>query len=152
MSKARESRSYEVTWLVRRLFRAMTVAANRYLADADLSAADRAVMEFLYPDIELSVPDVARRYDVSRQHVQVTVNALIARGLLRSVPNPRHKRSRLIRLSAPGRDCFAEIRRNEGEVIERLFADVPNDAIETTRDTLRTALQNLHEGNHDATL
>lgn len=121
----------------------MASAANLYLADSELSAADRAVMEFLYPNIELSVPDIARRYDVSRQHVQVTVNALVAKGLLRSVENPKHKRSRLIRLSALGRDCFDEIRRNESEIVERLFVDVSDDALRTTRETLRTILQQL---------
>ena len=55
----------------------MGAQADDYLADTGLSAADRAVMEFLYPEEELSVPDIARRYDVSRQHVQVTVNGLV---------------------------------------------------------------------------
>lgn len=143
MADERNKQAYEITWLVRRLFRAMASEANLYLADSELSAADRAVMEFLYPDIELSVPEIARRYDVSRQHVQVTVNALVARGLLRSVENPKHKRSRLIRLSALGRNCFDEIRRNESEIVERLFVDVSDDALGTTRETLRTILQQL---------
>ena len=52
-------------------------------------------MEFLYPKEALSVPDIARRYDVSRQHVQVTVNTLVERGLARGTVNPRHKRSPL---------------------------------------------------------
>ena len=72
--------AYKVTWLVRRLFRAMADQADAYLHDAGLAAADRAVMEFLYPDLELTVPDIARRYQVSRQHVQVTANLLLQKG------------------------------------------------------------------------
>jgi DNA-binding MarR family transcriptional regulator len=113
MPLQRIDRAYEVTWLVRRLFRAMAARADDYLADAGFSAADRAVMEFLYPEQALSVPDIARKYDVSRQHVQVTVNGLVSRGLLRSIENPHHKRSRLIRLSSLSRASFEEIRRNE---------------------------------------
>jgi len=143
MSQRRRERAYEITWLIRRTFRAMGARADEYLADAELSVADRAVMEFLHPRRELSVPEIARRYDVSRQHVQVTVNALVTKGLLRSVENPKHKRSRLMRLSRLGRNTFEEIRRNESAVIDRIFRDVPDDALETTHETLKALLQNL---------
>jgi DNA-binding MarR family transcriptional regulator len=143
MPQQRIAQAYEVTWLVRRLFRAMGARADEYLADTGLSAADRAVMEFLYPGQELSVPDIARRYDVSRQHVQVTVNGLLAKGLLRSTTNPKHKRSRLIRLSSLGRDSFDEIRRNEAVVVEQLFDDIPAEALATTKTTLTALLTKI---------
>ena len=133
--------SYEITWLVRRVFRGMAQAADRYLQDSGLSAADRAVMEFLYPGETLYVPDIARRYQVSRQHVPDTVNGLIQRGLLRSVDNPKHKRSRLIRLSALGRECFAEIRRNESAAVDELFSGISDEALSATHRTLSL----LHE-------
>jgi DNA-binding MarR family transcriptional regulator len=143
MPLQRIDRAYEVTWLVRRLFRAMAARADGYLADAGISAADRAVMEFLYPEQALSVPEIARKYDVSRQHVQVTVNALIGRGLLRSIENPHHKRSRLIRLSSLGRASFEEIRRNESAVIENLFAGISDDALAATAETLAKLLKKI---------
>jgi DNA-binding MarR family transcriptional regulator len=143
MPLQRIDRAYEVTWLVRRLFRAMAARADDYLADAGISAADRAVMEFLYPEQALSVPDIARKYDVSRQHVQVTVNGLVGRGLLRSIENPHHKRSRLIRLSSLGRASFEEIRRNESAVIENLFADISDDALAATAETLAKLLKKI---------
>jgi hypothetical protein len=90
-----QSPQYEVTWLIRRVFRAMAQLADSYLRAHGLSAADRAVLEFLYPDGALSVPEIAARYQVSRQHVQVTVNTLLDDGFLQSRPNPRHKRSPL---------------------------------------------------------
>jgi DNA-binding MarR family transcriptional regulator len=136
-------RAYEVTWLIRRLFRAMGAQADDYLADTGLSAADRAVMEFLYPEEELSVPDIARRYDVSRQHVQVTVNGLVSKGLVRSIPNPKHKRSRLIRLSSLGRDSFEEIRRSEIAVVQHLFGGISDDALNTTQATLTALLKKI---------
>ena len=73
---------YEVTWLIRRLFRAMAQLADDYLRAHGLAAADRAVLEFLYPDEALSVPEIATRYQVSRQHIQVTVNTLLEDGFL----------------------------------------------------------------------
>ena len=143
MTTQRLDQTYEVTWLIRRLFRAMGARADQYLAEAELTAADRAVMEFLYMSDALSVPEIARRYNVSRQHIQVTVNALLARGLLRSVENPKHKRSRLVRLSSSGRDSFEEIRRNETAFVEEVFADIADESLFVTKATLASLLQRL---------
>lgn len=132
----REDQAYEITWLIRRVFRGMAAAADRYLEDTGVSAADRAVMEFLYPDKKMSVPDIARRYQVSRQHVQATVNRLVDEGLVQSVENPRHKRSHLLRLSEPGREAFGAIRRSEHELIDKIFADISDSEMAATRRTL----------------
>ena len=143
MPSKRITQSYEVTWLIRRLFRAMGARADQYLADAELTAADRAVLEFLYPHESMSVPEIARRYDVSRQHIQVTANELLAKGLLRSIDNPKHKRSRLIQLSSLGRECFKEIRHNESDEIAELFATISDKSLATTKATLTSLLQQL---------
>jgi DNA-binding MarR family transcriptional regulator len=129
---------YEITWLVRRVFRAMATHADDHLQESDLTAPDRAVMEFLYPDEKLSVPEIASRYKVSRQHVQVTANRLLEKGLLANERNPRHKRSSLLRLSDLGRERFAEIRRNETVLLDRLFTDLAVDDLDATRRTLQT--------------
>lgn len=134
----RNETAYEITWLIRRLFRAMAQLADDYLADSGLTAADRAVMEFLASDKRLSVPQIASQYAVSRQHVQVTVNGLLKSGLLRSETNPRHKRSSLLRLSALGRESFAEIRRNEAALLDELFSDLDSQSLAVTRDTLES--------------
>ena len=137
--------AYQVTWLIRRLFRAMAERAERYLRDSGLSAADRAVLEFLFPDDELTVPDIARRYQVTRQHVQATANRLLDRGLVKTVDNPRHKRSPLLRLSERGHQLFARIRRREGQLLDELFGDVEIADIATTRRTLQRLLDQLQE-------
>lgn len=137
--------AYKVTWLLRRLFRAMAERADACLGDAGMTAADRAVMEFLHPHAELSVPAIARRYRVSRQHVQVTVNRLLAMGLLESIDNPRHKRSPLMRLSEAGRNTFTEIRSSEALLIDRLFKNVEIADIATTRRTLENLLNKLSQ-------
>ena len=113
MTTSRADRAYHTIWLVRRLFRALASRADDYLGESGLSAADRAVIEFLYPDEQLSVPDIARRYNVSRQHVQITANRLLDNALLESVPNPRHKRSRLVQLTPEGQAFTDEMRARE---------------------------------------
>lgn len=141
------SPEYEVTWLIRRLFRGMAQLADGYLQAHGLAAADRAVLEFLYPEQALSVPEIAARYQVSRQHIQVTVNALREDGFLETRPNPRHKRSPLIALTHVGRELFRKIRAAEAELLDDLFADIPTDDIERTRRTLQAMyFQNLEHG------
>jgi DNA-binding MarR family transcriptional regulator len=144
------SPQYEITWLIRRLFRAMAQLADTYLQAHGLAAADRAVLEFLYPDAELSVPEIAARYQVSRQHIQVTVNALLEDGFLEARPNPRHKRSPLFALTHVGRELFSKIRGAESELLDKLFADIPTDDIESTRRTLEVMyFHNLRRGEKD---
>ena len=146
MSGFRESESYQVIWLVRRLFRALARRAEANLADLGISVADRAVLEFLYPDHRLSVPEIAARYEVSRQHVQVTVNALLERGLVVARDNPRHRRSPLLELSDSGRSLFAGVLERDAAAVNELFAAIPQSRVRTTRQTLRALLDQLGKG------
>ena len=143
MTNKTADENYQVVWLIRRLFRALAQKASENLGQHQLSVADRAVMEFLYPHEQLSVPEIAYRYQVSRQHVQVTVNALRKKGLLESRPNPRHKRSKLMKLSEKGGDLFTEILAKDKETVERLFSAVPPVDQKITRRTLETLLRKL---------
>ena len=146
MTNSPENAGYEVIWLIRRLFRSLAATADGYLKDDELSAADRAVLEFLYPEEKLSVPSIAGKYRVSRQHVQVTVNRLRSIGLLRAETNPHHKRSQLIRLSELGRETFAEIRNNEAAIVRKLFLDLDHEDIEITRRLLKSLLARCETG------
>ena len=135
--------SYQIIWLVRRLFRALAQESNRMLEDLGISAADRAVMEFLYPDRQLSVPAIAAQYQVSRQHVQATVNSLLEAGLVASRENPRHRRSPLIVLKASGRKLFDKVSKREARVIDALFSAVSDRELQVTRQTLQSLLNEL---------
>jgi DNA-binding MarR family transcriptional regulator len=137
------SELYEVVWLIRRLFRALSQKSSEMLEGRGITVADRAVMEFLYPDRRLSVPEIASRYQVSRQHVQVTVNVLLQGGMVVTEENPRHKRSPLIALSRNGRELFADILRQDEKTLEGLFSGVSTRDLHTTRRTLEALLQAL---------
>lgn len=135
--------AYRITWLIRRIFRALGHKASESLTGMGISAAERAVMEFLYPDRQLSVPDIARRYQASRQHVQVTVNSLIRKSLASATDNPGHKRSPLITLTEAGRDRLRTVLERDRQAIEELFADVPQEDCRRARATLEKLLNNL---------
>jgi len=143
MSKVLNSESYQVIWLVRRLFRALGQRSNENLGAYGITAADRAVMEFLYPDKTLSVPQIAEQYQVSRQHIQATVNTLLEAELLETKNNPRHKRSPMILLNTKGRKLFAEIMKKDEEVIEILFSQISKKNIRITQQTLQSLLNKL---------
>ena len=136
---------YEITWLIRRLFRAMAARADEHAQAEGISVADRAVLEFLSAGEALAVPKIAARYDVSRQHVQVTVNRLRDKGLVRTRPNPRHKRSPLIELTQDGAKVFARIHRRDVAVIADLFSGVPAANCQVTRRTLARLYDRLNE-------
>jgi len=146
MTDSHKTDAYQITWLVRRLFRAMGDKADSYLKPLGITAADRAILEFLYPDKVLTVPEIARRYNVSRQHVQATVNPLLESGLLKQRANPAHKRSVHIALTAAGRRLFDKIREKDRRAIDALFAGVSAAGQQHTRRTLEKLLERLEEG------
>lgn len=143
MTSETRKENYQVIWLVRRLFRALAQKAGEHLNQYNLTVADRATMEFLYPHEQLSVPEIASRYQVSRQHVQVTVNELRKKGLVEDKPNPRHKRSVLMTLSETGRQIFTSILEKDKQIVDELFSDIPAEDQEATHRTLETILRQL---------
>ena len=57
----------------------------------------------------LTVPQVARRLGVSRQHILRLTNELTADGLVEPIANPDHKTSPLLRLTPDGESTLAAI-------------------------------------------
>ncbi len=147
MPDFKDSDHYQVTWLIRRVFRAMGHTADKYLETLGISVAERAVLEFLYPDKKLSVPQIAEQYRVSRQHVQVTVNSLIEKKLIGLEKNPHHKRSQLITLNNKGRRMFTKVSAKDKQAIKKLFLNVTDAECKRVRHTLSKLLNNLSEVN-----
>ncbi len=58
-----------------------------------------------------TVPDMARTRPVSRQHCQTICNALEAQGLVEFIDNPKHKRSKLVRITKKGRERFESMKK-----------------------------------------
>jgi DNA-binding MarR family transcriptional regulator len=58
-----------------------------------------------------TVPEMARSRPVSRQHCQTICNTLEAQGLVEFVENPKHKKSKLVRVTKKGRDRFQSMRK-----------------------------------------
>ena len=134
---------YQIVWLVRRLFRALAQKSGENLQDLGITVADRAVMEFLHPNEKLSVPEIAERYQVSRQHVQVTVNRLLDTGLVETEVNQRHKRSSLMVLTRKGKSVFQKVKKRDSKALKELFSSVSENDKRVTRKTLQALLTEL---------
>lgn len=67
------------------------------------------LMRLLEEQGPLTVPQLARERQVSRQHVQTVVNELLERGWLELVENPSHKRSKLVRFTPLGVATFDDM-------------------------------------------
>lgn len=115
-------------------------------ADEPLTLGMRAVLEFLRRRGEATVPDIARRRHVTRQHIQTLVNSLVEPGLVELRENPAHRRSPLVALTPAGERAIRRMQRKERRVFGRMAADVPDVEIEAATRTLRAVRNALVEG------
>lgn len=69
-----------------------------------------------------TVADIARRLGLTRQSVQRTVNLLRREGLVKTSPNPDHRRSHLIALTRDGERVWAQLQ-NRQVPLTGMFTD-----------------------------
>jgi len=136
---------------LRACFNRLKAVSDALCADLGLNASMRAVLEALDHGGEQQVPDIARARGVSRQHIQVNMDALMALCLVEVRDNPAHRRSPLYALSNRGKTLFGQIRQREAAVFARLAArfDEPELAATcTTLEALKSGLDAELEGGH----
>lgn len=132
-----ESGLSRVATETRRLFQLLTQVDSELHRDSGLSASSRAVLGSLYPDHSLTVPDIAREKNVTRQHIQIIVNELQRLDLVQAVDNPAHKRSALIRLTLLGRLTFRTLVSREEKILQELVRTFDDRKLAQAAETLR---------------
>jgi DNA-binding MarR family transcriptional regulator len=90
-----------------------------------------------------TVPQIARARPVSRQHIQTIANGLIAEGLIESVDNPAHRRSRLLSLTPLGRARYENLRAAILDRCRVLFEGVRDADVAASRRLLALVLDRL---------
>nr|WP_203609995.1 MarR family transcriptional regulator [Streptomyces sp. SID8111] len=85
-----------------------------------LSVGVRAVLDLLHKQGPLTVPQMGRAQDLSRQFVQRMVNEAAAQGLVETAPNPAHRRSRLIRLTTAGTTTIEAVHAREHALLRTI--------------------------------
>jgi DNA-binding MarR family transcriptional regulator len=136
---------YRLIVEVRASFSRLRQFADAMHADLSVTASMRAVMEAVAEQGAQPVPRIARAKGVSRQHIQVNVDALRARGLVEAHENPGHKRSTLVALTPKGRNLFEEIRRRERAALEALVGGLRVEEIEAGARALSALRQRLEQ-------
>ena len=129
----------------RGLFHSLEEVSDQILAKDDLSGQERLVMMSLRKLGLSTVPQLARKREVSRQYVQTTVNALESRGLVALHDNPAHKRSRLVGLTGAGEESILQVMAREGEAMHRVAVGLHPEQVREAVAVLRRVRERLLE-------
>lgn len=122
---------------VRHLFHLLRMTADELHRSLGVTAALRAVLESLSRGGPQTVPAMARARPVSRQHIQVIVDRLLAQGLVELRDNPAHRKSSLVALTTKGRQMMKTITAREGMVLPGIAARFSAEQFGAARETLR---------------
>lgn len=145
---------YQLIRQIRSGFNLLRVLGDDLHRDLKVTAAMRAIMETLAEDGEQTVPQIARTKSVSRQHIQVNVDALLRKSLVVLRENPNHLRSPFVALTPQGRATFTTMRRREADLLERLSNRFSMNQLEQATETIETLNQSIIQnqvkgGNND---
>lgn len=115
MAEAEDLR--RLTLAARASFNRLKRLAEQTHRDLGVTAPMRAVLETLAEHGPQTAPQIARRKCVSRQHIQVNADALLALGLIETRSNPTHRRSPLLAATDAGGRTFGRILEREEAVL-----------------------------------
>ncbi len=127
----------------RGFFHDLERVSQAILAEHDLSPQERRLLMTLRKNRRCTVPQLARKRKVSRQYVQVTMNALARRGWVVFRKNPDHKRSRLLMLTQEAEDRIREIMAHEGKALQRVAAGLSPEDVRQAVNVLAQATDSL---------
>ncbi|MEU5164254.1 MarR family winged helix-turn-helix transcriptional regulator [Streptomyces sp. NPDC020875] len=130
------------------LYRRVLRAVERTAPAEGMPAGVRAVLDLLRRHGPMSVPQLSRGQALSRQFVQRMVNGAEAAHWVEPVPNPAHRRSPLIRLTAAGDAALTAVTRREREFLRGAGGELTGAEIAACAKVLGRMLE-LFDGAHD---
>lgn len=111
--------------------------AEQLAKPAGLTAARWQVLGAIVRE-PLSVADIARAMGITRQSVQRIADLMAEQGLAEYVPNPAHRRAKLLKLTAEGDAALDRIRPAQKVAAERLVEALGETELRDTVDRLRS--------------
>ncbi len=127
------------------LFHRVRWVAELIYGDEGRSTARRGILRGVVRYGAQTVPMLARRRNVTRQHVQEVVEALVADGYVELVPNPAHARSRLVRATARGAALVRRMDDIDAKVLGAAAGAIATRDIEITVKTLRAVREGFED-------
>lgn len=121
---------------VRLLFHRAVQVGEGLHAREPVTLGMRAVLEYLLLNGPATVPQIARRRLVTRQHIQTLVNQLLEQELVARAPNEAHRRSSLVALTPAGRRLIERMRSREARLYARAAADLDRRSVGAATRTL----------------
>jgi DNA-binding MarR family transcriptional regulator len=110
-----------------------------------ITAPKRTLMMDLHRNGAQTVPALAAARFISRQIIQTQVNELKQEGYLQTAPNPEHKRSVLITLTACGKAMVKKMIQAENAYIENLGWLPDSDGVRTCQQVLDEIYERLDD-------
>lgn len=105
---------------IRRTYNSLRHTTDQIHAELGISAPKRTLLMDLHREGAHTVPTLAAARYISRQIIQTQVNELKKAGLVAAKPNPEHRRSKLIVLTAKGRKTVRAMVEAENAYINEL--------------------------------
>jgi DNA-binding MarR family transcriptional regulator len=110
------------------------------------------VLKILRNDGNMTVADIARSWDVSRQYIQKLVNDMVKDDLVEMVDNPKHKKSKLVTLTEKGVEKYKHTNNILAKLDEELFKKISPEEFQMSSEVLKKlndAMLTLLDGDHD---
>ena len=85
----------------------------------------------------LTVPQIARMRPTSRQRMQRLADELAGEGIVEFIDNPRHRRSKLVRLTRTGISRYRQLDARLLEIVSTMGADLGEADIRTSVEIVR---------------
>ena len=125
------------------LYLRLTALAARLHGAGPLSGPRRTVLAGLAESGPQTVAQMARVRAQSRQRFQPLINALIADGLVEATPNPAHRQSPLMVITAKGRRTVARMRAVEAKGRRQMQVAVSARQVAAAAAVLRDVRRDL---------
>ncbi len=127
------------------LFHRVRWVAELIYGDEGRGTARRGILRGVVRYGPQTVPTLARRRYVTRQHVQEVVDALVAEGLVELCANPAHARSRLVRATARGAALVKHMDDVDAKVLEAAAGGIATRDVEIAVRTLRAVREGFED-------
>lgn len=118
------------------LFHWLAWVAEQLYGDEGRGAARRWTLRRLQRHGPQTVPELARARVIRRQSLQPVVDRLVDEGLVELVDNPRHARSRVVRITRRGEGLVATLDRVDERVLRSVGRGLDERDLAVTSATL----------------